>query len=227
MKRLANIIYSWINSELSSSGQLRTRLKTRGASHITSGKSGRVKSPDERRQPGHPTVQSRLLLPRLLFQSVETARHLGPWSKNSWHGKQGAAGQGKMPAEVCLQPQLSWGIRSSSSWLPVSLWVSQLHGWINASRQMPQPNRCPHLHIHWATLLEDSPVRHETSVSPLGKESLQHLMLTVCWILDDSPCLHVGRAVQSCWRSFSGSTHNKFSTTEFDDYRSLGNTLSL
>lgn len=51
------------------------------SSHIASGKSSRVKSPDKLRQPGHPMVQSRLLVPRLLFQAVETARHLGPGSK--------------------------------------------------------------------------------------------------------------------------------------------------
>lgn len=147
MKRLARIIYSWIRASWAPLILWSAENQTKDqSSHISSGKLGRVKPSDEPRQLGHAMVQSRLLLLRLLFQSVEVARHLNPGSKTA--GVELARellAKGKCQVEeVCLQPQPSWEIRCSSCWLPVAPWQSLCLG---RCLRHPRPNHSPHLCI--------------------------------------------------------------------------------
>lgn len=92
-------------------------------------------------------VQSRLLLPRLLFQSVETARHLGPGSKIAGMGSRELLAKGKCRGKKYA---FSHGPRGELG-APVAGSQSHcdnLRGWINAPRQTPHPHNSPHLRIH-------------------------------------------------------------------------------
>lgn len=145
MKRLARIIYSWIRASwaplILRSAENQTKDQS---SHISSGKLGRVKSPDEPRQLGHGEEQTAAAkTPLPVCGGSKTPQ---PRLQNSWCGAgKGAAGQGKMPVEeVCLQPQPSWEIRCSSCWLPVAPWQSLCLG---RCLRHPRPNHSPHLCI--------------------------------------------------------------------------------
>lgn len=92
-------------------------------------------------------VQSKLLLPRLLFQSVETARHLGPGSKIAGMGNRELLAKGKCRGKKYAfshspHGELGAPVAGSQSH------CDNLHGWINAPRQTPHPRNSPHLRIH-------------------------------------------------------------------------------
>lgn len=112
--------------------------------HVDSGKSGRVKS---LRSPGSWDILSakQAVLPRLLFQPVETARHLGPGSKIAGMGIRELLAKRKCQGKKHAFSTALQGIRGSGCWLPVS--VLSIHGWINALRQSPEENHSPHLLI--------------------------------------------------------------------------------
>lgn len=164
MKRLARIIYSWIRASWaplilwSAENQAKDQ-----SSHISSGKLGRVKPSDEPRQLGHAMVQSRLLLPRLLFQSVEAARHLNPGSKT--------AGV-ELARELLAKGKCQWKkyvfSHSPHGKLGARVAGSQSHRdnlyvWVDAWGILAQITALTYALLSY--LSEDSPLRHGMSLT--------------------------------------------------------------
>lgn len=74
-------------------------------------------------------------------------------------------------------------------------------------------------------LLEDSLLRHETSLLPLGQELLQYLRLCAASLMTALVSMLAGQC--SCAEDHSLTQHTINSMTELDDCESLGNTLHL